>query len=157
MPLKSDFGGEYTGPKKKYPQLDEGVHEATLVAVTDRGIKETPWGEKRQIMFKWEGDETYTDEGETKPVTVVKTYNWTMGKGDKRSKLREDVEAILGQKLTDNEARALDLETLIGKRNQIYVEHNGDYANVTKIMKPKAAKGVMTEAEVLAAKEMFTT
>jgi hypothetical protein len=156
MPITSDFG--YDGPRKEYAQLTEGIHDLTLIEVRSLGLQETPWGPKRKVLFRWEGDET---DAEGKPVTVVKTYTHGMGRGDKRSFLREDVESILGQKLTDNEARALDLETLVGKRNQAVIEyeHKGEktYVNVTKIMKPKAAKGVMTEAEVLAAKEMFTT
>jgi hypothetical protein len=158
MALTSDFRDEYTGTRKEYPQLSEGVQNITVVEVRPLGMKETQWGPKRKVLVKWTGEEK---DAESNPITIVKVYTHTMGAGDKPSYLRVDTEAILGQKLTDHEARLFDLEQLLGKTNPAVIEHTvkGDktYANVAKILKPKAAKGVMTEAEVLAAKEMFTT
>ncbi len=109
-----------------------GMHQGVCVDVIDRGIEETPWGEKHRVVIKWQVS-ALMDDG--RPYLVQKLYTLSL---HEKSNLRHDLESWRGKPFADREvSEGFDLENLLGANCQLLVVHNTPrdrtYANVTAV------------------------
>jgi hypothetical protein len=111
-----------------YVLVSEGSHNAVYVDIVELGIVSTQFGDKLMVSAIWQTDEL-TEAG--KPATVSKRYNLSLHPD---SNLRHDIETALGRKLTKEESKGFDVESLIDVPCLITVVHNttprGTFANV---------------------------
>jgi hypothetical protein len=112
---------EYMGVPKDYPD--------TLVTFT----LELP-NELNEFTVK---NEDGSEEKVSKPFVISKEFTLSMGA---KSNLRPFVEGIIGVKLTDEEARVFDIETLVGMPCLATITHtkgkkdpSKTYANLTSV------------------------
>lgn len=128
------------------PTLEAGVHHAVLVGLFDIGTqtsnylgKETT---KRKCVIVWElvgqriqGTDPNTGEAYDRPRTISQRY--TLSMGDK-ARLRRDVEAVRGKRLTKEEVAQFDLTALLGMNAQLQTtneEKDGKtYTNIQSVM-----------------------
>ena len=109
---------EYQGVQKDYPD--------TLINISF----ELPL-ELNKFTVK---NEDGTEEEIEKPFAISREFTLSMGA---KSNLRPIVEGIIGTSLSDEEAYAFDLETLVGKTCQLTVVHKPSadgtktYSNIT--------------------------
>lgn len=113
----------------------EGLHAAVCVDVIDKGEMLTKWGKKHKVKIVWE-IEALMDNGQR--FTATQLYSATL---DDKSNLRKDLRSWRGKDFTPDElAGDWDLEQVIGKSCQVFIEHatteRGTFANVTKVLKP---------------------
>lgn len=113
---------EYKGQPKDYPD--------TLVTFT----LELP---NELNEFEYENKDTGEIEKVSKPFVISREFTLSMGK---KSNLRPFVEGIIGTKLSDDEAGAFDIETLVGMTCQATIQHSQSktdpdrkYANLVSV------------------------
>lgn len=112
---------EYQGQPKDYPD--------TLVRFT----LELPL---ELNEFEYEDKDTGEKVKVSKPFVISREFTLSMGK---KSNLRPFVEGIIGTSLTDAEAGAFDIETLVGMTCQATITHakskdgQNTYANLTSV------------------------
>jgi hypothetical protein len=99
---------------KPFEMCDEGSHLAVLADVVYQGTRNTKYGPKEQLRFKWFVQQIGTDG---KELSVISTYNYSLGQG---ANLVKAITAITGKVPTDG----FDTESLIGANNRITVEHH---------------------------------
>lgn len=123
-----------------------GMHRAVCVDVIDKGLQDTPWGQKHKVMLRWQIDALINDPGSEyhgQPYLVSKMYTASL---HEKANLRHDLENWRSRAFNDQELGGFDLESLIGVNCQVNILHkpskNGDrvYANITAITPP--VKGV---------------
>lgn len=125
---------EYKGERKAYPD--------TLVRFT----LELP---NELDEFEYEDKETGEKKQVSKPFVISREFTLSMGS---KSNLRPFVEGVIGTSLTDEEAGAFDIETLVGKACQATVKHvksadgSRTYANLNTTA--PLMKGVEAPAQV---------
>jgi len=126
---------------KDFKIAPAGNHLARLYSIIDIGHQATAWKGETKIMhkvvFTWElhgddnaGQPLKTEDG--KPLIVSKRY--TVSLGD-QSTLRKDLESWSDKKMTEEDRKAFDLKSLLGKFCMLSVVHSDDgkYANVGSI------------------------
>jgi hypothetical protein len=126
------------------------VHVGVLIGVWDIKFHPVTWDGlttmKRKVMMLWEVDELMPDDCDEKykgkHKCIMRRYNASL---HEKAPLRAAVKAIRGKDFVDNdEIMEFDLESLIGKANQlevVHVESNGKkYSNVEQVS--KLMKGV---------------
>jgi hypothetical protein len=99
---------------KPFEMCDEDSHLAVLADIVYLGTRNTKYGPKEQLRFKWFVQQTGTDGRE---LSVISTYNNSLGQG---ASLVKAITAITGKAPTDG----FDTESLIGANNRITVEHH---------------------------------
>ena len=114
-----------------FEPVSEGVHAAVLADIVDLCVVDTAFGPKEKVQFIWLTDEA-DENGRTK--YLFKRYTKSL---HEKAALRKDVKAILGK---DIEGSSFDLESLIGRNNQLVIQHSESnqgkvYANVIGILK----------------------
>lgn len=125
---------------KDFEPVSEGVHNAVLGDVVDKGMQQTAFGEKHKVMFVWLTDEA-DEDGKTK--YVFQSFTASL---HEKATLRKAVKAIrLGK---DIDGDSFDIETLVGSQVQLVIQHNEAnngkvYANVASILKPKGPAVVL--------------
>lgn len=117
---------------KEFTPAPEGAHQAVCVDVIDRGIEETPWGQKRKVLVRWQINEPM-ESG--KPFLVQKKYTASL---HEKANLRHDLEAWRGRAFTETELAQFDMDTLIGANCLVNVIHRqgskgGTFANVASV------------------------
>jgi len=111
------------------PPLEAGVYHGVLVGIYDIGTQTSTYlgkeSQKRKGVVVWElvglrisGTDPQTQEAYDRPRTLSSRY--TLSMGDK-SKLRRDVEAVKGKRMTRDEAAAFDLSSLLGLNAQLQI------------------------------------
>lgn len=121
------------GGNQDFEPLSEGVHPAVLADIVDLGMVNTGFGQKHKVRFVWVTEEKDSD-GRQK--YAFKRYTLSL---HEKANLRKDVKGILGK---DIDGEEFDIETLIGKYNNLVIQHGEDektgkvYANVVTLMKP---------------------
>lgn len=128
------------------PTLEAGVHHAVLVGLYDIGThtstylgKETV---KRKAVLVWElvgqritGTDPASGEEYDRPRTISQRYTLSMGD---RARLRRDVEAVRGKRLTKEEVDAFDLTGLLGMNAQLQTTNETKdgktYTNIQSVM-----------------------
>ena len=126
---------------KDFKIAPAGNHLARLYSCIDLGHQSVDWKGETKIMhkmvFTWElhgdddaGEPLKTDDG--KPLIVSKRY--TVSLGD-QARLRQDLEAWSGKKMTAEDRKNFDVRNLLGKFCMLSVVHSedGKYANVSGI------------------------
>lgn len=101
-------GSDFTPPPA-------GLHIAVCAAVIDLGLRDGPYGRKRQIQLIWQ----FMQNGER--FNVSAWYNFTLGSISKPSNLRKTLESWFGKQIEDNVD--VDIEKLEGKGCQIQIIH----------------------------------
>jgi hypothetical protein len=111
----------------------EGLHKAVCVDVVDKGILETPWGEKPKIRIIWE-IEAAMDDG--RRFIVGKTYTASL---HEKSNLHKDLRSWRGRPFTAEELAGFDMDKVIGVPCQLLVTHTERdgtvFANVAAVTK----------------------
>lgn len=122
-------------PTKHFRPCPVGLHPAVCVDVVDLGEVDTDFGRKWRVRLAWQIADVDPSTGER--FSCVKTYTNSL---HKRANLRADLESWRGKKFSEIEAKALDLDMLLGASCLLQVvhntsEHTGDvYANVAVIL-----------------------
>ena len=119
----------------------EGVHNARIVRIVELGTQPSDeWGDKFKIEISFElVDESavFNEEKGEQNFVVRKKYNRSL---HKRSDLAKHITAITGNKFEAGDE--FEMDDLLNQPCQVEITHSedGQYANITGIM--KAAKGV---------------
>ena len=105
-----------------------GLNAAVIAGIYDIGTHKFEWkgevSENPQVIIAIELEETQTDgDFKGQPFRIYKFASLYMSKN---AKLRKDVNAILGRTLSDAEARAFDLESLVGTNCYVNLLEDGD-------------------------------
>lgn len=119
----------------------EGVHNARIVRIVELGTQPSDeWGDKFKIEISFElVDESavFNEEKGEQNFVVRKKYNRSL---HKRSDLAKHITAITGNKFEAGDE--FEMDDLLNQPCQVEITHSedGQYANITGIM--KAAKGM---------------
>ena len=136
-----------TGTSLKAPK---GTFQAVCYGVWDIGLHEREWqGKKKiipQVKVAFEINEMITEGSFAgKRYAINKTYTFSLGT---KTSLAKDIESWLNIKLTDEQRKDFDLETLIGKNCMISIKHNDVggkvYANIDGILPIMKGMPLMT-------------
>jgi hypothetical protein len=116
---------------KPFEFPDEGSHLAVLADIVDLGVRNTKYGPKEQLRFKWLVQQTGKDG---KELSVISTYNNSLGQS---ANLVQAITDITGMPPVDG----FDTESLIGANNRLTVKHEKKpdgrvYPNVIAILRP---------------------
>ena len=118
--------------KKQWDLPKDGEQEAICVDVIDAGEQDTPWGSKRKVRFVWELAE-YRKDG--KPFLLNQYYTLSL---HEKAQLRKDLKKWRGADLSRQEIKGFDLESMIGERCRVVIEHRESggivYANLSSIL-----------------------
>jgi hypothetical protein len=129
----------------------EGLHSAVCVDVIDKGLVETPWGEKHKVQLVWEIAQAM-DDG--RPFTVRKTYTASL---HEKSNLHKDLKAWRGRAFTAEELAGFDIERIVGVACQVLIQHNERdgqvYANVGAVMKAAAGQKLAASGQYVRMKD----
>ena len=122
-----------SGKAGNFVPCPEGTQQAVCCDVVDKGLMETPWGQKHKIDVVWQSAELMPND---KPFLVSKRY--TLSLSDKAN-LRHDLESWRGRPFSEDELDGFDVEKLIGVNALVNVVHKkgskgGVFANVIAIM-----------------------
>lgn len=117
---------------KEFTPAPIGAHQAVCVDVIDKGLMDTPWGQKRKIDIRWQISE---DMENGKPFLVTKRYTASL---NEKANLRKDLESWRGKAFTEAELEEFDVDVLIGVNCLVNVIHNTDpkgrvWANVQTV------------------------
>lgn len=145
--------------KSNIPPLAAGVYTGTCIEVVDLGEQHNTKYNKyqRRVLLTWEirGERVDVEEdGKTvsKPRWLSKEYTASL---NSKSRLYEMLTAWLGRELTDEEADAYDISTLIGRscQLQVIVKDKPDgrrYSEIKGIMAlPKGADPGAPESDTM--------
>ena len=119
------------------PQRDFVLHPAgqftgRIMEIEDRGMIETTFGTKPKLSVKIECDSTTADDGGKYIIG-----KWFTVSSHPKSALSKFRVALLGRRLTPDEASGLDQKELIGKRcgyMVVHTERDGTtYANIDQL------------------------
>lgn len=131
-----------------------GTFVARVIRIIYTGtIKESYMGEEKEvpkIIITWElptETHVFREADGAKPFTISKEYTHSMGN---KSNLRPITEAIIGTRLTDDEAYGFDHDELLGMACQITVIHDkkesGTWEKVTAVS--PLLKGIICPPQV---------
>ena len=120
---------------KQFELPDEGVHDAEIVEVQDRGLTKTKHGDKERVLIRYRTDQRGTD-GEW--LTVIETFNETIGKN---SRLAERIERLTGAA----PGRRYDLTKLIGWKGTIVADHSEPDGGRMPTSIPSSVRRMRTE------------
>ncbi len=109
--------------------IEAGVYHGVLVGIYDIGTQPSTYlgqeTQKRKGVVVWElvglrisGTDPQSGESYDRPRTLSSRY--TLSMGDK-AKLRRDVEAVQGKRMTREEAAKFDLSSLLGMNAQLQI------------------------------------
>lgn len=132
--------------------IEPGTYPAVAYGLIDLGEQFSDAYQKwsRKVMIMWEIPSETFDNGTGDMVSRVISQKYTASLNE-RSALRRDLIAWRGRDFTDEELKAFDLRTIIGKPcllNIVHREYNGQtYANIGGVM--KLPKGMKTEPPTL--------
>lgn len=121
--------------KRDFRPAPEGLHQAVLVDVIDRGIQPTPWGPAPKVELRWQIAAINPDN--QKRFEIWQRYRLSL---HEKAKLRQHLEGWRGRKFALKEAQeGFDIEQLLGASCQLQIVHNegkdgGTYANVQTIV-----------------------
>ena len=93
-----------------------GIHGAVCVDVTDLGLQQTNYGEKRQLRLTFSLDQNKSDG---KPIVISRKYTATL---NEKGALRKDLKTWRGADLTADEKAEFNAEKLIGAQAQVNIE-----------------------------------
>lgn len=133
-----------TGGKKEYAPCPEYTGKAVCVDVTPLKEYETEYGTKKKFKFAFELD-LIDDTRDPVQPWVVFTKPMVPSLHEKAA-LTKFLKDWFGRKLTDQENKALDLESLIGKSCNLVIAHEESmdgskvYANIKLIMPLKSGE-----------------
>ena len=124
--------------KKQYEKPDSGAYNAVLVDTVDLGIVATKFGNKSKVRIVWvlgkiDGS-GYAVDSEGNPFRVMSELNATT---NEKSDLFKLIRGVLG---AAPPAGPFDVETLIGRNNQLFIvreksqDGTKEYANVKGIL-----------------------
>ena len=135
--LTAPVGGESNYIKSIAP---EGMHVARIYQIIDLGTTEQGGnfpGKKRKIQLLFETpyeQAVFSEDNGEQPYYIRATYTLSM---NEKAILRKDVTSWLGKKMSDEQAAAFDVFSLLGKECQVNVVHTtkGDntYTNIGAI------------------------
>jgi hypothetical protein len=126
--------------------IEPGVHHAVLVGLYDIGTQTSTYlgkeSQKRKCVVVWElvgqritGTDQTTGEAWDRPRTISQRY--TLSMGDK-ARLRRDVEAVRGKRLSKEEVATFDLTGLLGLNAQLQTTNEDKdgktYTNIQSVM-----------------------
>lgn len=132
---------------KDFEPVSEGVHQAVLADIEDLGMVQTAFGDKPKVKFLWLTDEA--DEG-GRTKYVFERFTASL---HEKAQLRKRVKELLGRDLSAAELKekTFDIETLLGTRRGLIIEHNESqgkvYANVKATIKPDTKARVEIPAD----------
>jgi hypothetical protein len=126
---------------KVYEQLTEGLHNVTITAVTDEGLRETQYGTKDRLSVTMTASDQNDKEG--KPVNVKMFFTKSL---HSKSAFVKQLLSPLGISVGD----AFDANDLVGTKNQVVIQHKESdgktYANVTAVLRLRPAGKPATPA-----------
>jgi len=149
--------GANSKPTTKKELIPADMYIARCYSIIDLGTQEVLDMTSKEIVLKhqvyigWELDCYMQEPGDNqgKPFVKGKTYKFSM---HEKASLRKDIEAVRG-KMTDDEARVFDLETLLNTYATFTVAHAPDkndpeiiWANVSTMSPYNAKIGKKFEA-----------
>ncbi len=119
----------------EYQKVPEGNHPAICDLIADIGIQETSYGNKHQIVYRWQFPSErmmLTKDGKEEdagPLVVSQAYSLTMHPD---SNLRKMLEGWRG-KFSKEDETEFDFASMIGKPALVQIVHNGSWANVQTV------------------------
>lgn len=129
------------GSGKTYTPHPEGQYAARCIDVVDMGWQKTDFGPKYKVRVVFYCGETEEREweGETNQMPLTISCFFTASLHEKAN-LRGFLESWRGKSFTHEEAKAFDLEKMLGAVAFVQITHNNaangkTYANVKSIMK----------------------
>lgn len=139
--------------KSNFTPAPEGVHNAICVDIVDMGEVDTQWGKKPRIRIVWELPEALMEDD--RPFLVSSFYTPSL---NEKSTLRKHLQSWRGRPFTSDELKGFDLENILGKCCQIFIQHNTDdgktFANIMAIT--KSQKDVSATGEYIRFKDRQT-
>lgn len=117
-----------------FTPVSAGTKAARCFGVIDLGTQASnnpKYRPSRKVLLQWEiPEETYEFENKQIPMTIMKEYSLTLGKANKESKLRTDLNSWRGRPFTEQEASGFDLKNLLNVPCYLSINHykknNGD-------------------------------
>lgn len=123
-------------PEKTYTIISQGTHLARMYSLVHVGtVSEEYQGEmkdfnKIRVTFEFPQElHTFKEENGPQPIVLSQEYNLVMGD---KSKLRKLISGILGKNLTEDEAYAFDVTSLLGKECLLSIIHKVSAAGNTR-------------------------
>lgn len=109
----------YTIPKTDFEPHPAGRHLGRIIQHEDKGLQDTPWGQKHKIAIYVESETAFMEDGQ--PFLLVQ---WFTLSSNERSSLRKFREAVLDRPLNDEEIACFDADAeLLWRRIRFRVDH----------------------------------
>lgn len=133
---------------QEFEPLSPGAHIARLYGLIDLGKQDGIYGPKHQVLLMFEVLDAKRDDGE--PYIVSKRTGFSM---NEKATLRSIVGSWRGKKLSNDEAKSFDLQTLLGKQAQLQISHNDGkdgrvYANIAGVFPTNSPNLPHTKTEI---------
>ena len=126
-----------------HPLTETEKYEAVCVLIADKGVQETPYGEKEKLYFKFEVPSQrieYEKDGEKVNLPMTVGVNYTASLSE-RANLRKAFKSWRGRDFTPEELEGFDIETVLGAPAQLVIgnyESDGKTrASIDNIIKSK--------------------
>jgi hypothetical protein len=115
---------------KTYEQPKPGIYLGTVIDVVDLGLIQGQNGPYAALRIFWVLDK---NDSKGYPFKIMQTAPAVISSASSKKKSRLTLLAskVLG---TDFSGKTFDSELLMGRSNQLCVEQNGEYVNVTGIL-----------------------
>lgn len=110
---------KYEIPKQEYDPYPKGPSEGIIYEIEDKGMIETPFGDKHKLSIKIESLKHKLDDG--RPFTIQKLVNLSGHENSDLYKFRCAARGI--EVLADDDAYNFDPDELVGIRISYVVEH----------------------------------
>lgn len=120
------------GKKADFKKIPAGIHLAVCNMVADIGMQETNFGEKHQILYRFEFptnrlEWTKDDVAHEGPMVLTQTYTLSMHED---SNLRKMLESWRGRQFDAKDEEEFDFGSVLGACGMATIVHKGDWANV---------------------------
>jgi hypothetical protein len=120
----------YTIPKTDFEPHPAGRHLGRIIQHEDKGLQDTPWGQKHKIAIYVESETAFMDDGQ--PFLLVQ---WFTLSSNERAALRKFREAVLDRPLDDEEIACFDADAeLLWRRIRFRVDHVTNDAGKVRAM-----------------------
>lgn len=110
-----------------FKPVSPGTKGARCFGVVDLGTQLpniATYRPQRKVLLFWEiAEECYEVEGKQIPMTIMREYSLTLGKANKESNLRKDLNSWRGRPFTEDEAKGFDIKALIGVPCMLSIAH----------------------------------
>lgn len=120
MPIAREYESDFV-------PAPAGPHPARCIGVVALGTQEPSnpaYKPSNRVLLTWELPEELIEfNGERKPMTIFKEYALSLGRANKPTALREDLQRWRTKAFTPDEANGFDIKNVLGKACLITIDH----------------------------------